>query len=82
LLIHLIANFSCLFIFCQVYPNSQVQGETASLYFLRAPRHYCVLGEWRYSSAHSLTSAPDGGEWSASRPAALPPGKETLVPIG
>jgi hypothetical protein len=25
----------------------------------------CV-GEWRYSSTHSLTSALDGGEWSAS----------------
>jgi hypothetical protein len=26
------------------------------------------IGEWRYSSTHSLTSALDGGEWSASRP--------------
>jgi hypothetical protein len=25
------------------------------------------IGEWRYSSTHSLTSAVDGGEWSASR---------------
>jgi hypothetical protein len=25
------------------------------------------LGEWKYSSTHSLTSALDGGEWSASR---------------
>jgi hypothetical protein len=25
------------------------------------------MGEWRYSSTHSLTSALDGGEWSASR---------------
>jgi hypothetical protein len=24
--------------------------------------------EWRYSATHSLTSALDGGEWSASRP--------------
>jgi hypothetical protein len=30
-----------------------------------------VLGEWRYSSTHSLTSALDGGEWSASRPGRL-----------
>jgi hypothetical protein len=30
--------------------------------------HEGVLGEWRYSSTHSLTSALDGGEWSASRP--------------
>jgi len=27
-----------------------------------------MLGEWRYSSTHSLTSALDGGEWSASCP--------------
>jgi hypothetical protein len=32
-----------------------------------APRHEGVLEEWRYSSTHSLTSALDGGEWSASR---------------
>jgi hypothetical protein len=25
------------------------------------------IGEWRYCSTHSLISAPDGGEWSASR---------------
>jgi hypothetical protein len=35
------------------------------------------LGDRRYSSSHSLTSALEGGEWSASRPGrALPPGKE------
>jgi hypothetical protein len=26
------------------------------------------LVEWRYRFTHSLTSALDGGEWSASRP--------------
>jgi hypothetical protein len=26
------------------------------------------IGEWSYSSTHSLTSQLDGGEWSASRP--------------
>jgi hypothetical protein len=35
-------------------------------FFNRAPRHEGVLGEWRYSSTHSLTSAPDGSKWSAS----------------
>jgi hypothetical protein len=41
------------------------------------------LGERRYSSYLFLTSALDGGEWSASRPGrALPPGKEPPVPIG
>jgi len=33
----------------------------------RAPRHEDVLGEWRYSFRHSLTSALDGGEWLATR---------------
>jgi hypothetical protein len=27
-----------------------------------------LLGEWRYGSTHSLTSALEGGEWSASHP--------------
>jgi hypothetical protein len=41
------------------------------------------MGERRYSSYLYLTSALYGGEWSASRPGhALPPGKETPVPIG
>jgi hypothetical protein len=34
-------------------------------------------GGCRYSSIHSLTSALDGGEWSA-----LPTGKEPLIPTG
>jgi hypothetical protein len=44
-----------------------------SLCFNWAPRHEGVLGEWRYSSTHSLTSALDGGEWSASRPCRFTP---------
>jgi hypothetical protein len=32
-----------------------------------------VLGEWRYSSTHSLTSAIGGGEWSASCPGRFTP---------
>jgi hypothetical protein len=38
-----------------------------------------ALGEWRYSSSHSLTSSLDGGE-QLHAPAALPPRKEPLVP--
>jgi hypothetical protein len=38
-----------------------------------APRHEGVLGELRYSSTHSLTSAIDGGEWSASCPGRFTP---------
>jgi hypothetical protein len=35
-----------------------------------------------YGSYSFLTSALDGGEWSASRPGrALPPGKNSPVPI-
>jgi hypothetical protein len=41
------------------------------------------MGERRYSSYSYLTSALDGGEWSASRPGrALPPGKGPPVPTG
>jgi hypothetical protein len=36
-----------------------------------------LLGDFRYSSTHSLTLALDGGEWSASRPPALPPRERT-----
>jgi hypothetical protein len=43
-----------------------------------ATRHGGAWGERRYSSYSFLTSALDGGEWSATRPGrALPP-----VPIG
>jgi hypothetical protein len=43
--------------------------------------HIGALGERRYSSYSFLTSALEGGEWSASRPdRALPPGKEPPVP--
>jgi len=33
-----------------------------------------------YSSTHYLTSALDGGEWSASSPGRFTPRKESLVP--
>jgi hypothetical protein len=36
-------------------------------FFNWASRHEGVLGEWRYSFTHSLTSALDTGVWSASR---------------
>jgi hypothetical protein len=41
-----------------------------------------VLGEWRYSSTHSLSSALDGVSCQLHAPAALPPGKVPLVPTG
>jgi hypothetical protein len=42
-----------------------------------APRHEGVVGEWRYNSTHSLTSALDGGEWSGSRPGRFTPRERT-----
>jgi hypothetical protein len=36
-------------------------------------KHHARKTEWRYSSTHSLTSALDGGEWSASRPSRFTP---------
>jgi hypothetical protein len=47
-----------------------------------ATRHEGALGGGMYSSYLFLTSALDGGEWSASRlDRALPPGKGPPVPI-
>jgi hypothetical protein len=43
--------------------------------FALSPCHEGILGEWRYSSTHSLTSALDGGEWSDSRPGGFTPRK-------
>jgi hypothetical protein len=46
-------------------------------------RHTGDKGERKYSSFSFLTSALDGGEWSASRPGrALAPEKGSPVPIG
>jgi hypothetical protein len=46
-------------------------------------RHEGALVERRYSTYSFLTSALDGGEWSASRPGrALPPGKGPPVLFG
>jgi hypothetical protein len=46
---------------------STSKGKSCPCAFNWAVRHERVLGEWRYSSIHSLTPALDGGEWSASR---------------
>jgi hypothetical protein len=40
------------------------------------------VGEWRYSSTHSLISALMEVRGRLHAPAALPPGKELLIPIG
>jgi hypothetical protein len=38
-------------------------------------------GEWRYSPTLSLTSALEGGGWSAPRPGRFTPGKDTRYPL-
>jgi hypothetical protein len=43
------------------------------LSFLTEHHGMRLIGEWRYSSTHSLTSALDGGEWLASRPGRFTP---------
>jgi hypothetical protein len=59
----------------------EVKGKVVPVLSL-APRHEGVLGEWRYRSTRSLTSALDGGEWSASRPDRFTPqGKRPWYPL-
>jgi hypothetical protein len=59
------------------YWRGRGNGKVVSLLNL-APRHEGVLGERRYSSTHSLTSALSGGEWSASRPGRFTPEERDL----
>jgi hypothetical protein len=62
--------------FHQPFLTSRVKGKAVPLRSIEAH-----LGGRRYSSYSFLTSALEGGEWSASRPGrALPPGKEPPVP--
>jgi hypothetical protein len=46
-----------------------------------ATYHGGAWGERRYSSYSFLTSALNGGEWSASRPGRFSPGKGPQIPI-
>jgi hypothetical protein len=52
-----------------------LKGKVVPVSFKWAPHHEGVLGEWRYSSTHSLTLALDGGKWSASCPSHFTPRK-------
>jgi hypothetical protein len=70
------------FIFVSPAVDECVLKVKLSLCFNSAPRHEGVLGEWRYSSTHSLTSALVGGEWSASRSGRFTlQGKSPLYPL-
>jgi hypothetical protein len=57
----------------KTYLISKGKGKNCPSAFKWEPRHEGVLWEWRYSSTHSLTSALDWGEWSASRPGRFTP---------
>jgi hypothetical protein len=48
------------------------------VFFNWTPPHEGVLGGWRYSYTHSLTSTLDGGEWSASRHGRFTPRERAL----
>jgi hypothetical protein len=67
---HRKSYFICLFVCLFVSVN--VNGKVVPLHN-SAPPHEDVLGEWTYSSTHSLTSALDGSEWSASHPVRFTP---------
>jgi hypothetical protein len=56
----------------------RVKVKSLCSFFNWAPHHEGVLGEWSYSSTHSLTSALDGGERSASRPGCFTPRERVL----
>jgi hypothetical protein len=56
------------------YPKHKGYGKVVPVpFFNSAPRQEGVLGERNCSSSHSLTSALDGDEWSASRPGRFTP---------
>jgi hypothetical protein len=57
-------------VFCVYRP---IKVKLSPCFLSQAPRHEGVLGEWRYSSTHSLTSTLDGSEWSASHPGHFTP---------
>jgi hypothetical protein len=61
-------------IFCECFLCRCTQGKVKVVPVLNSePCHEGVLGEWRYSSRTFLTSALNGGEWSASRPGHFKP---------
>jgi hypothetical protein len=66
-------NTICFLYGCETWSLTIWVKVKLSLFFNEAPCHEGVLGEWMYSSTHYLTSALDGGEWSASRPGRFTP---------
>jgi hypothetical protein len=73
----LLCSFGGLCTFLAILCRRKVKSKVVPLCYIQAH-----LGDRRYSSYSFLTSALEGGEWSASPPGrALPPGKEPSVPI-
>jgi hypothetical protein len=54
------------------------------LFLCFSSKHHAIKAYWEIGgiAPRISTSALDGSEWSASRPVALPQGKQTLVPTG
>jgi hypothetical protein len=76
----LTSEFRTLFLFEKLNPEKDLHEHSMYLWFIfislccnRAPHHSGVLGEWTYSSTHSLASALVEGEWSALRPGRFTP---------
>jgi hypothetical protein len=61
------------FLWIGIFVAKHLMGKIVPVLFNWAPRHQVVLGEWRYNATHSLTSALERGEWSASRPGRFTP---------
>jgi hypothetical protein len=75
-----ITDSACCFVFVCNLVSLKLKGKGKFVPVLnQAPRHEGVLGEWRYSSTHSLTWALDGGEWSASRLGRFSPRERVTV---
>jgi hypothetical protein len=81
--LRVIVTYFCLVYRLQTFMTNRIPCITLSV-VKRCPATPCRRqGDRRYSSHSLLTSALDGGEWSASRPGrALPPGKGPPVPTG
>jgi hypothetical protein len=58
---------------CSVKGKCKDKGKVVPVLFLNEHHAMKAYEEWRYSSTHSLTSALDADEWSASRPGRFTP---------
>jgi hypothetical protein len=76
--------YVCIYIYIYIYIYRERERERERLSSKAVTLHAvkAIGGDRSYDSYYFLTSALDGGKWSASRRrCALPPGKEPPVPI-